>query len=109
MWLIGIGCSSMVSTSMWLQRFWVHAQKWLFHDGPERRVRLRHICGNDVGSFLTGFLGDDMADASLSGEPGNFRCRLYCGRLAPSMRVLILLRFVMGAGLGAENVVGYAR
>jgi MFS transporter, putative metabolite:H+ symporter len=62
-----------------------------------------------LGSFLTGFLGDRygrrftyQANLAIFG----FAC--LASAFAPSMAVLILLRFVMGAGLGAENVVGYS-
>lgn len=65
--------------------------------------------GMMLGSFLTGFLGDRygrrftyQANLAIFG----FAC--LASAFAPSMTVLILLRFVMGAGLGAENVVGYS-
>src|SRR5260370_19694273 len=65
--------------------------------------------GMMVGSFPTGFLGDRFGrrftyQASLA----IFGLASIAAAFAPSMRSLILLRFVMGAGLGAENVVGYA-
>jgi MFS transporter, putative metabolite:H+ symporter len=65
--------------------------------------------GMMLGSFLTGFLGDRygrrftyQANLAIFG----FAC--LASAFAPSMAVLILLRFVMGVGLGAENVVGYS-
>src|SRR5580692_9203817 len=59
--------------------------------------------GMMLGSFLTGFLGDRY------GRRFTYQANLsILASFAPSMAVLILLRFVMGAGLGAENVVGYA-
>ena len=65
--------------------------------------------GMMFGSFLTGFLGDRygrrftyQANLAIFG----FAC--LASAFAPSMTVLILLRFAMGVGLGAENVVGYS-
>jgi putative MFS transporter len=65
--------------------------------------------GMMLGSLLTGFLGDRygrrftyQANLAIFG----FAC--LASAFAPSMTVLILLRFAMGIGLGAENVVGYS-
>jgi MFS transporter, putative metabolite:H+ symporter len=65
--------------------------------------------GMMVGSFVTGFLGDRY------GRRFNYQANLaifglasIASAFAPSMSVLILLRFVVGVGLGAENVVGYS-
>jgi putative MFS transporter len=65
--------------------------------------------GMMAGSFLTGFLGDRF------GRRFTYQANLLLFGLAsigaafaPSMTVLILLRFLMGVGLGAENVVGYS-
>jgi len=65
--------------------------------------------GMMFGSFLTGFLGDRygrrftyQANLAIFG----FAC--LASAFAPSMTALILLRFAMGVGLGAENVVGYS-
>jgi putative MFS transporter len=65
--------------------------------------------GMMFGSFLTGFLGD------LYGRRFTYQVNLaifgfacLASAFAPSMTVLILLRFAMGVGLGAENVVGYS-
>jgi len=65
--------------------------------------------GMMIGSFLTGFLGDRygrrftyQANLAIFG----FSC--IASAFAPSMQVLTLLRFIMGVGLGAENVVGYS-
>src|SRR3981081_4508697 len=49
-----------------------------------------------VGRFFT-----YQADLAIFGRAS------LAAAFAPSMLVLILLRFVMGVGLGAENVVGY--
>jgi putative MFS transporter len=65
--------------------------------------------GMMLGSFLTGFLGDRY------GRRFNYQANLaifglasLAAAFAPSIGVLILLRFIMGVGLGAENVVGYS-
>ena len=65
--------------------------------------------GMMVGSFVTGFLGDRY------GRRFNYQANLaifglasIAAAFAPTMAVLILLRFVVGVGLGAENVVGYS-
>ena len=65
--------------------------------------------GMMVGSFVTGFLGERY------GRRFNYQANLaifglasIAAAFAPSMEVLILLRFVVGVGLGAENVVGYS-
>ena len=65
--------------------------------------------GMMIGSFMTGFLGDKMGRRFTD----QFNLLLFGGAsilaaFAPNMTVLILLRLVMGIGLGAENVVGYS-
>ena len=65
--------------------------------------------GMMLGALLTGFLGDRYGRRFTY----QFNLALFGGAsllaaMAPNMTVLILLRFVMGFGLGAENVVGYA-
>jgi putative MFS transporter len=65
--------------------------------------------GMMVGSFLTGFLGDRYGRRfTYQANLAIFGFASIAAAFAPSMQTLILLRFVMGAGLGAENVVGYA-
>jgi MFS transporter, putative metabolite:H+ symporter len=65
--------------------------------------------GMMLGAFLTGFLGDRYGRRfTYQGNLAIFGLASIASAFAPSMKVLILLRFVMGAGLGAENVVGYA-
>ena len=65
--------------------------------------------GMMVGSFLTGFLGDRYGRRfTYQANLAIFGIASIVAAFAPSMKALILLRFVMGAGLGAENVVGYA-
>ena len=65
--------------------------------------------GMMLGSFVTGFLGD------LRGRRFTYQANLaifgsasLAAAFAPSMNVLILLQFIIGFGLGAENVVGYS-
>ena len=65
--------------------------------------------GMMIGSLLTGFIGDRY------GRRVTYQLNLLLfggasllSAFAPSMEVLIGLRFLMGVGLGAENVVGYS-
>lgn len=65
--------------------------------------------GMMIGSLATGFLGDRY------GRRFTYQTNLVIfgvaslgAALAPTMTVLIACRFVMGVGLGAENVVGYS-
>lgn len=65
--------------------------------------------GMMLGSFVTGFLGDRY------GRRFNYQANLaifgfasIAAAFAPSMSVLILIQALIGAGLGAENVVGYS-
>ena len=61
------------------------------------------------GAFLTGFLGDRYGRRfTYQANLLLFGTASIAAAFAPSMMVLILLRFVIGAGLGAENVVGYS-
>lgn len=65
--------------------------------------------GMMLGSFATGFLGDRYGRRFTY----QFNLLLFgiaslAAAFAPDMAVLIACRFVMGFGLGAENVVGYA-
>src|SRR6202051_3107875 len=65
--------------------------------------------GMMLGSFFTGFLGDRYGRRfTYQANLAIFGLASIAAAFAHSMLVLILLRFVMGAGLGAENVVGYA-
>jgi MFS transporter, putative metabolite:H+ symporter len=65
--------------------------------------------GMMLGSFLTGFLGDQYGRRfTYQANLAVFGLASIAATFSPSMTVLILLRFVMGVGLGAENVVGYA-
>lgn len=65
--------------------------------------------GMMLGSFVTGFLGDRYGRRfTYQANLAIFGLASIAAALAPSMEMLILLRFIMGAGLGAENVVGYS-
>ena len=65
--------------------------------------------GMMMGAFFTGFLGDRYGRRfTYQANLAIFGVASLASAFAPSMPVLILLRFAMGAGLGAENVVGYA-
>jgi putative MFS transporter len=61
------------------------------------------------GSFLTGFLGDRYGRRfTYQANLIIFGLASLASAFAPTMSVLILLRGVMGIGLGAELVAGYA-
>jgi putative MFS transporter len=65
--------------------------------------------GMMVGSFLTGFLGDRYGRRfTYQANLAVFGLASIVAAFAPSMGVLIFLRFIIGVGLGAENVVGYS-
>lgn len=65
--------------------------------------------GMMLGSFLTGFLGDRYGRRfTYQANLAIFGLASIAAAFVPSMAWLIALRFIMGAGLGAENVVGYA-
>jgi MFS transporter, putative metabolite:H+ symporter len=65
--------------------------------------------GMMLGAFITGFLGDKYGRRfTYQANLAIFGIASIASAFVPSMFVLILLRFAMGAGLGAENVVGYA-
>ncbi|MDB5516327.1 MAG: putative metabolite transport protein, partial [Tardiphaga sp.] len=65
--------------------------------------------GMMLGSFATGFLGDRYGRRfTYQFNLLIFGLASLAAAFAPNMTVLIACRFVMGFGLGAENVVGYA-
>lgn len=65
--------------------------------------------GMMLGSFLTGFLGDRYGRRfTYQANLAIFGLASIASAFSPTMLVLILLRGVMGFGLGAELVVGYA-
>ncbi len=65
--------------------------------------------GMMLGSLLTGFLGDRYGRRyTYQANLIIFGVASIAAAFAPTMLVLILLRGVMGIGLGAEMVAGYA-
>jgi putative MFS transporter len=65
--------------------------------------------GMMLGSFLTGFLGDKYGRRfTYQANLAIFGLASVAAAFAPTMGMLILLRFIIGVGLGAENVVGYS-
>jgi putative MFS transporter len=65
--------------------------------------------GMMVGSFGTGFLGDRFGRRfSYQFNLLLFGIASLAAAFAPNMTLLIVCRFFMGVGLGAENVVGYS-
>src|SRR5580692_4032393 len=65
--------------------------------------------GMMLGSFVTGFLGDHYGRRfTYQTNLAIFGFASIAAAFAPSMRVLTLLQFIIGLGLGAENVVGYS-
>ncbi|HEY0526823.1 MAG TPA: MFS transporter [Stellaceae bacterium] len=65
--------------------------------------------GMMLGSILTGFLGDRYGRRfTYQANLAIFGLSALLAAFVPNMETLIALRFVMGFGLGAENVVGYS-
>src|ERR1700760_4302196 len=65
--------------------------------------------GMMLGSFGTGFLGDRYGRRfTYQFNLLVFGLASLAAAFAPTMTFLIACRFVMGVGLGAENVVGYS-
>ena len=65
--------------------------------------------GMTIGAVVTGFLGDRFGRRfTYQANLLVFGLASIASALAPTMAVLIGCRFVMGIGLGAENVVGYS-
>ncbi|HQT66723.1 MAG: MFS transporter [Rhodospirillales bacterium 20-60-12] len=65
--------------------------------------------GMMLGSIVTGFLGDRFGRRfTYQANLAIFGLASLAAAFAPGMGILIALRFVMGFGLGAENVVGYS-
>ncbi|MEI5998163.1 MFS transporter [Paraburkholderia bengalensis] len=110
MWLIGIGMffdgfdiyvASTVLGATLKSGFSTLGQNALF-------VSLTFL-GMMLGSLGTGFLGDRFGRRfTYQANLAVFGLASLGAALAPSMSVLIACRFVMGLGLGAENVVGYS-
>src|SRR6201999_4193299 len=65
--------------------------------------------GMTLGAFATGFLGDRFGRRfTYQANLMIFGVASLASAFAPNMLFLIVCRFFMGLGLGAENVVGYA-
>jgi MFS transporter, putative metabolite:H+ symporter len=65
--------------------------------------------GMTLGALLTGFLGDRYGRRfTYQLNLLIFGAAALASTVAPDMSTLIVLRFVMGLGLGAEVVVGYS-
>ncbi|HUB49517.1 MAG TPA: MFS transporter [Acetobacteraceae bacterium] len=65
--------------------------------------------GMMLGSLVAGFVGDRFGRAfTYQINLALFGLASLAAGFAPNMDVLIVLRLLMGLGLGAENVVGYA-
>ncbi|MFL9896967.1 MFS transporter [Paraburkholderia fungorum] len=110
MWLIGIGMffdgfdiyvASTVLGATLKTGFSTLGQNALF-------VSLTFL-GMMLGSLGTGFLGDRFGRRfTYQANLAIFGLASLGAAFAPTMSVLIACRFVMGLGLGAENVVGYS-
>jgi len=65
--------------------------------------------GMTIGALLAGFLGDRYGRRrTYQWNLLLFGAAAIASAFAPNMQTLIFLRFLMGLGLGAENVVGYS-
>jgi putative MFS transporter len=65
--------------------------------------------GTMIGSIATGYLGDKYGRRfTYQANLLIFGLASIAAAFAPNIGVLIALRFIMGIGLGAENVVGYS-
>ncbi|SIT51402.1 Benzoate MFS transporter BenK [Paraburkholderia piptadeniae] len=110
MWLIGIGMffdgfdiyvASTVLGATLKTGFSTLGQNAMF-------VSLTFV-GMMLGSLGTGFLGDRFGRRfTYQANLAVFGLASLGAALAPNMSALIACRFVMGLGLGAENVVGYS-
>ncbi|MFG1396309.1 MFS transporter [Roseixanthobacter pseudopolyaromaticivorans] len=110
MWLIGIGMffdgfdiyiAATVLGATLKSGFSTFSQNALFVSAT--------FVGMMVGSFLTGFLGDRYGRRfTYQANLLLFGLASLAAAFAPNMEVLIGLRFLIGVGLGAENVVGYS-
>ncbi len=110
MWLIGIG--------MFFDGFDIYIAATVlgatlksgFSTLPENALFVSAtFVGMMAGSFLTGFLGDRYGRRfTYQANLLVFGLAAIAAAFAPNMMTLIVLRFIMGVGLGAENVVGYS-
>ena len=110
MWLIGIG--------MFFDGFDIYVASTVLgatlHSGfstlPQNALFVSMtFLGMTIGSFATGFLGDKFGRRfTYQANLMIFGVASLASAFAPNMLFLIICRFVMGVGLGAENVVGYS-
>jgi putative MFS transporter len=110
MWLIGIG--------MFFDGFDIYVASTVlgatlktgFSTLPENALFVSMtFLGMTIGSFATGFLGDHFGRRfTYQANLMIFGLASLASAFAPNMAFLIVCRFVMGVGLGAENVVGYS-
>jgi len=110
MWLIGIG--------MFFDGFDIYVASTVLgatvHSGfstlPQNALFVSMtFLGMTIGAFGTGFLGDRFGRRfTYQANLMIFGLASLASAAAPDMGFLIACRFVMGIGLGAENVVGYA-
>jgi MFS transporter, putative metabolite:H+ symporter len=110
MWLIGIG--------MFFDGFDIYVASTVLGatlktgfttlDQTKQFVSMTFL-GMTIGSLGTGFLGDKFGRRfTYQANLMIFGLASIASAFAPSMAFLIACRFVMGIGLGAENVVGYS-
>jgi putative MFS transporter len=110
MWLIGIG--------MFFDGFDIYVASTVlgatlksgFSTLPQNALFVSMtFLGMTIGSFATGFLGDHFGRRfTYQANLMIFGLASLASAFAPNMAFLIVCRFVMGVGLGAENVVGYS-
>lgn len=110
MWLIGVG--------MFLDGFDIYIAGTVlgatlqsgFSTLPQNALFVSAtFLGMMVGAFGTGFLGDRYGRRfTYQANLLLFGLASIAAAFAPNMTVLIFLRFLIGVGLGAENVVGYS-
>jgi putative MFS transporter len=110
MWLIGVG--------MFFDGFDIYIASTVlgatlhskFSTLPENALFVSMtFVGMTIGSFGTGFLGDRYGRRfTYQANLMVFGLASLASAFAPNMAFLIACRFVMGVGLGAENVVGYS-
>lgn len=110
MWLIGIG--------MFFDGFDIYVAgtvlastlKSGFSTLPQNAIFVSvTFVGMMLGSFLTGFLGDRYGRRfTYQANLLIFGVASLAAAFAPNMSALIALRFIIGIGLGAENVAGYS-
>jgi putative MFS transporter len=110
LWLIGIG--------MFFDGFDIYVASTVLgatlHDGFSTLAQnavfvSMTFVGMTIGSLGTGFLGDHFGRRfTYQVNLMVFGLASLVAALAPNMAFLIICRFVMGVGLGAEHVVGYA-